>query len=694
MPESRHQEVNTDKQRIAGITFNLVLLIPLVISILFFYFPLFFILSDGVISPSGIITLEFLMEALEDPLNQYFIRFTMNQAIISAIATVIIGLPGAYIFAKYDFIGHKVLKTIFTIPFVLPPVVVVLGFVLLLGPSGILTSLINELIIPILNSILSPIFLPLNDILLPRLNSILSLDIPEIKILPIELYQTFEGIIIVHTFYNVPIVLRLVSSAWSKANVDMEEVATTLGSQKYHFFRYITFPQISSAVLASGILTFLYCFTSFAVVLSLGGFRYRTLEVQIYSLFFYPPYDYQQAAALALLQLIISSLLIIVYLYLSEPTFKRERPASFFRTIRDLPLIAIIPLIGIASIVAGLGLLAVFILTFFFIQVDLVLMLLLGLIGLVFWRYGRTTPLTVGEIRSRPKIPLENLLARNKLQLVAIVIYIGFLMIFLLSPIALIFISAFYDRISDEWSITAFFTLLGFKSTDGVLIWAPESIPALGARTTPIGLIFNSVFFALITMILSALFGVLSIYSIRRSEFLSRHAILAMIVSWSLILPLVTSSITLGLGMLRAFGFIRISSHDAWIPILLAHLIAAYPFVSRTISTAYNKIDFNLIEIGKTLGASKWHIFRTIEFPIISSGILAGATFALAISFGEFGATYFIARSEFTTMTIGIYKFLAMKQLQNSAIMASILVFICVITFLLVQKLGNDEFQF
>jgi thiamine transport system permease protein len=146
--------------------------------------------------------------------------------------------------------------------------------------------------------------------------------------------------------------------------------------------------------------------------------------------------------------------------------------------------------------------------------------------------------------------------------------------------------------------------------------------------------------------------------------------------------------------MLRTFGLIRISSQDAWIPIILAHLIAAYPFVSRTVSTAYNRIDFTLIEMGKTLGASRWYIFRNIELPIISSGILAGVTFALAISFGEFGATYFIARSEFTTMTIGIYRFLDLRQLQNSAIMTSILILVCIVAFLLVQRLGEDEFQF
>ncbi|MFX1282029.1 MAG: ABC transporter permease [Promethearchaeota archaeon] len=637
----------TSKQQIINKSFNAILLTPLLISLLFFYIPLIFILIDAVTSTSGVFTFEFMRDALIDPLNLYFIQFTINQAIISSIITVIIGLPGAYIFAKYQFTGDKSLKTILTVPFVLPPIVVVLGFVLLIGPNGII------------NSFLMTSF---------------NLESP-----PIHLYKTFDGIILVHAFYNVPIVLHLVSSAWAKANVDMEEVATTLGSRKLHFFRYVTFPQISSAILVSGILTFLYCFTSFAVVLSLGGIQFKTLEVQIYSLFHYR-YDYHQAAALALFQLFITSILIISYLYFSEPVFKRERFPVFFSAI----WIKILQCLILGGIV----------LFFLYFRVNIILIFLLGLIGGGFWKYGRTTPLTIGEIRERSKTKLKGLLSHDKFHFCIIVIYITSITIFLLSPIVIIFFSAFYDRMTNNWNIEAIFSLLGFRLNEAGLVWAPKSNPALGANTSAINLIFNSVLFAFITLILSAFFGVVSIYVVRRSEFLGQHHFIALIISWSLILPLVTSSITIGLGMLRAFGFIRISSQDAWIPIILAHLIAAYPFVSRTVSTAYNKIDFSLIEIGKTLGASRWYIFRNIEFPIISSGILAGATFALAISLGEFGATYFIARSEFTTMTIGIYKFLNLRQLQNSAIMASILILVCIIAFLLVQKLGEDEFHF
>ncbi len=171
-----------------------------------------------------------------------------------------------------------------------------------------------------------------------------------------------------------------------------------------------------------------------------------------------------------------------------------------------------------------------------------------------------------------------------------------------------------------------------------------------------------------------------------------KHTNLGLFLSWSLLLPLVISSITMGLGLLQLFNIVRVPSNLPWIPLTIAHIIAAFPFVSRSISAAYNKINLESIEVGETLGASRWYIFRKIEFPLLLPGALTGAVFALAISFGEFGATYLMARSDFSTMTVGIYKFLDIRQLQNSAIMASILIVVCIIAFLIVQKTGNEEY--
>ncbi|MCK4849226.1 MAG: iron ABC transporter permease, partial [Candidatus Heimdallarchaeota archaeon] len=470
---------------------------------------------------------------------------------------------------------------------------------------------------------------------------------------------------------------RLVSSAWSKIDVETEEVATTLGSKGGHFFKNVIFPQISSAILASAILTFLYCFTSFAIVLSLGGIQFRTIEVQIYSLYFYR-YDYSQASALALIQLSITSILIILYLLISEKPFHRNDKQDQRGNQRRNSLI----IIGIS----------IFFLFLFITRVNLFIILLILISGFIFLKYGQTTPMVIGEVRERFQIPLVSLYHSQKVRFFSILTYICGLTFFLLIPIFLIFGYSLYDPFTGSFGLNKFFDLIGLKLTSSGIEWLIEPIPSLGARTTVLSLIVNSILLALLAMIFSSVLGLLSVYLIRRSDFFSRHGKLAIFLSWSLLLPLITSSITIGLGLLRVFSLIDLPHEYLWFPLVIAHVIAAYPFVSRTVSTSYNKISFETLEISQTLGASRWFTFRHVELPLLIPGVLAGAIFALAISFGEFGATYLMARSEYNTMTIGIYKFLESKQLQESAIMASILIIICTVAFLLIQKTGNEDF--
>ncbi|MHA2052400.1 MAG: ABC transporter permease [Candidatus Hodarchaeales archaeon] len=619
--------------------------IPILSLLLIFYIPLLIIFFNSFFSSTGSFTIEYIKEALFSDVNQWIIRFTLNQAILSTFLTIILGLPGAYIFARYSFKGKQYLLTLFTIPFVLPPIVVVLGFILLFGPDGFM-------------------------------NTILRLFFPNIKS-PLTLYKSFEGILVVHAFYNIPIVLRLVSSAWSNINVEMEEVATTLGSRGIHFFRNITFPQISTALLASGILTFLYTFTSFAIVLSLGGVQYRTIEVRIFSLYFHR-YYYNQASALALVQLVITSILIISYLFISEKSFRREENKSHIE-VRVLKILKS-------------SLLIFFLVFLIIIGVNLLIIGSLAIISIILVRMRQISPTIVSEIRKQTEIPLNSLYSVHKPRLFIILSYIIFLILLLLLPIILVFMNSFYNRNTGNIDFMAIPKLLGFEISSSGLTWVIEPIPALGVGATVIGLVINSLILAFLTMILSVLLGVLAIYITRRSPFFTKHSRLSVILSWSLLLPLVISSITMGLGLLELFNFIRIPSNLPWIPLTIAHIIAAFPFVSRSISAAYNKISLESIEVGETLGGSRWYIFRHIELPLILPGALTGAIFALAISFGEFGATYLMARSDFSTMTVGIYKFLDIRQLQNSAIMASILIIICVIAFLIIQKTGNEEY--
>lgn len=85
---------------------------------------------------------------LETFSNPYYLRimvFTLVQALISTLASLLIGLPGAYIMTTYKFPGKKLLKALYSVPFVLPSILVVLGFVIFYGNSGFLNKALMSL---------------------------------------------------------------------------------------------------------------------------------------------------------------------------------------------------------------------------------------------------------------------------------------------------------------------------------------------------------------------------------------------------------------------------------------------------------------------------------------------------------------------------------------------------------------------
>ena len=67
---------------------------------------------------------------------RHSLLFTLYQAILSTLLTLALGLPVAFLFARYDFHGKSFLRTLTAIPFMLPTVVVAAGFTALLGPRG------------------------------------------------------------------------------------------------------------------------------------------------------------------------------------------------------------------------------------------------------------------------------------------------------------------------------------------------------------------------------------------------------------------------------------------------------------------------------------------------------------------------------------------------------------------------------
>src|SRR5574337_1450490 len=91
----------------------------------------------------------------------------------------------------------------------------------------------------------------------------------------------WAAILIAHTFFNVAVVVRVVGTFWASLDPRIAEAAATLGASPWRRAREITLPLLAPALAAAAAIVFLFSFTSFGIVLILGGVRYSTLETAI-----------------------------------------------------------------------------------------------------------------------------------------------------------------------------------------------------------------------------------------------------------------------------------------------------------------------------------------------------------------------------------------------------------------------------
>ncbi|MFO7323345.1 MAG: iron ABC transporter permease [Chloroflexota bacterium] len=263
-----------------------LLLVPLLFLLLFFFYPLASILIVS-LAPEGRLDLSSFAELVSSSYYLNTLWFTIWQATLSTLLTLALALPASYVVARYQFPGKSLLLSLATLPFVLPTVVVAAAFMALVGPRGLL----NE-----------------------WLMMAFDLDTP-----PIQLVRTLPLILIVHVFYNYSLALRMISSFWATQSIRMEEAARVLGAHGWRLWWHIRLPMLRPAILAAAILVFSFTFTSFGVILILGGLQFATLEVEIYrqaiSLFNLP-----MAAALSLVQIGAMFLMLVLYTRLQRQT--------------------------------------------------------------------------------------------------------------------------------------------------------------------------------------------------------------------------------------------------------------------------------------------------------------------------------------------------------------------------------------
>ncbi|MXG90074.1 ABC transporter permease subunit [Nocardioides sp. YIM 123512] len=208
--------------------------------------------------------------------------FTVWSAAVATVVSVLLGLPAAYALHRLAFPGRRVVRALLLVPFVLPTVVVGVAFRLLLGEAGPLGGL--------------------------------GLDGTPVAIV--------AGLV----FFNVAVVIRAVGAAWESLDARPGEAAAALGASPAQVFRTVTLPALRPAIVSAASVVFLFCATSYGVVLTLGGLRYSSVETEIY-LLTTQLLDLRAAAALSVLQLLAVTALLVVAGRLRavpDPTLARQ----------------------------------------------------------------------------------------------------------------------------------------------------------------------------------------------------------------------------------------------------------------------------------------------------------------------------------------------------------------------------------
>jgi thiamine transport system permease protein len=208
------------------------------------------------VRPEGAIDLEAFGRILSSPRTWRLLAVTVAQAAASCAVTLMIGLPVSWVLARFSFRGRTLLRTVATVPFVLPSVVIGTAFASMLGPRGL-----------------------------------------------IDARGTWWVILAAHLCFNLAVVLRTVGAALGAIDPDLEPAARLLGASPVGAAWRVVLPAVAPAVLAAGIVVFLFCLTSFGVIVILGGGSVTTIEVEIWTRAT-RQFDLSGAGVLCLLQLL------------------------------------------------------------------------------------------------------------------------------------------------------------------------------------------------------------------------------------------------------------------------------------------------------------------------------------------------------------------------------------------------------
>lgn len=215
-------------------------------------------------------------EPWTDPYLRGRVVWTVEQAALTSVLALLLGLPVAWVLARREFALRAVVLRTLMLPFVVPTLVAAMGVLALWGPQGMVVAWGG----------------------------------PSLQDSPwLLLYGNL--------FFNLCLVVRAATDALGQVSDARVAAARTLGATPWRAFWRVEWPAIAPWLMSALCLVFLYCFCGFGLALVLGGQAYATVEVEIYTLV---AYELQLAPAgvLALWMLLLTGVVALLYAFLER----------------------------------------------------------------------------------------------------------------------------------------------------------------------------------------------------------------------------------------------------------------------------------------------------------------------------------------------------------------------------------------
>jgi thiamine transport system permease protein len=488
-------------------------------------------------------------DVLGDATTWRIVWFTTWQAAVSTVLTLAAGLPAAWAVARHEFRGRALVRALVVVPFVMPTVVIGAALRSTFSRFGLDGGAVN-------------------------------------------LDQSIWAILIAHVIFNVAVVVRVVGGYWAVLDVRLVESARVLGATRRTVWREVTLPHLKPALWSAATIVFLFCFTSFGVILVVGGPRHATLETEIWR-YATQRTDFTTAAVLACVQLAFVVTLVVASsraerLAAQRAGIRRARRAPRPRTIRQKALVATIVMV------------------------------------------------TLGVLL----LPLAVLIERSL-------------------------------AVGDGYGFAHYRALTHRDERRALLV-------------PPIDAVRNSLITAVEATGIALVIGGMASFVV-----VNGRRLLGRVLDAGLMVPLGTSAVTLGFGILIALDEPPLDLRTSQWIVPIAQAVVGVPFVMRAVVPMLRAIDDRLREAAATLGASPDRVRREIDLPIVRRALAAAAGFAFAVSLGEFGATTFLARPDRPTVPIAMFRLLSQPgtSLRGQAMaLGVVLTLITVVCVVLIER--------